>query len=217
MAKRPVFFVDLDSPQHVSTKLVDFTWYPGFSVQQKQRSIQSLHEAVLVSKSQLRVLEASSKSPVELGNRLSAFQLSFTTRHTNQTYTVETAFQGSKIFEQGGPYRDLYQMDSRFAKRDPRLKSSGALIHFDFLGQVWQLEPKTAFYDWLYMKALQQHPALVEQVVHYDAFTDIEFNPDKSINCQARALALFVSLHRKGMLEQALSSVEEYLQIVAVG
>lgn len=183
-------------------------------MQQKQRSIQSLHESVLLNDPKLKLLEASSKSPVELGIRLSAFHLTFATRHTNQAFTVEVAFQASKVFEQGGPYRDLLEVDSRSAKRDPRLKNSGPLVHFDFFGQVWELEPKTAFYDWLYMNALQQNPEFVEQVIHYDAFTDIEFNPNKSINCQARALAMFVSLYRKGVLEQSLSSVEEYLQVI---
>lgn len=214
MAKRPVFLVDVDSSQHVSTKLVDFTWYSGFSIQQKQRSIQSLHESFLKNDPNANILEASSKSTVELGKQLSAFHLTFTTKNTNQTFTVEAAFQASKVFEQNGPFRDILQMDSRLAKRDPRLKNSGKLVHFDFFGQIWDLEPKTAFYDWLYMNALSLHSELVEQVVHYDAFTDIEFNPDKSINCQAGALALFVSLFRKGMLEQALSSVDEYHKMI---
>ena len=48
----------------------------------------------------------------------------------------------------------------------------------------------------------------------YEAFTDIEFNPDKSINCQARAAALYVSLRREGVLEKALSSQTAYLELL---
>ena len=37
-------------------------------------------------------------------------------------------------------------------------------------------------------------PSLDENLEIYDAFTDIEFNPNKSINCQARSCALFLAL-----------------------
>lgn len=48
----------------------------------------------------------------------------------------------------------------------------------------------------------------------YDGFTDIEFNPEKSINCQARAAALFVSLSRRGLLELAMTSIDNYIKII---
>ena len=48
----------------------------------------------------------------------------------------------------------------------------------------------------------------------YDAFTDIEFNPKKSINCQAQAAAVYVSLEKQGLLLEALKSKEAFLNIV---
>ena len=33
----------------------------------------------------------------------------------------------------------------------------------------------------------------------YECFTDIEFNPKKSYNCQGYSAALFVSMKRRGM------------------
>ena len=62
---------------------------------------------------------------------------------------MECAYQGSKVFERGGPYTDLYSVDVRTAKRDPRLKESGRLTGFLFEGFKFPLEPKTVFYDWL--------------------------------------------------------------------
>ena len=41
---------------------------------------------------------------------------------------------------------------------------------------------------------------LSDELLSYRAFTDIEFNPDKSFNCQARSCALLVSLHHLGEL-----------------
>ena len=58
------------------------------------------------------------------------------------------------------------------------------------------------------------HPDLTEQISVYDAFTDIEFNPQKSINCQAEAAALYVSLKRQSLLKEALKSKEDFLNIV---
>ena len=49
---------------------------------------------------------------------------------------MEAAFQGSKVFEQGGPYRDMYGLSGREIKRDERLKGSGELTKFNFLGDT---------------------------------------------------------------------------------
>ena len=196
MAVRPIFlplFGDLD---HVKEATISFDWFPGFSVQQKQRSVASLHSNACEKKICKMPLEVSSKSALSLGVELSAFNLMMTTQHYPSA-PVEVFFQGSKKFLEGGPYSDLYGRSPRDAKKDKRLANSGPLQHFDFAGDHWALEPKTAFYDWLYISALLTNPELAESVVNFDGFTDIEFNPKKSFNCQARSLALYVSIQRK--------------------
>ena len=100
------------------------------------------------------------------------------------------------------------------AKKDTRLKQSGDLVGFEFFGTCWPIEPKTAFYDWLYLNSLRKNQWAVEQLDDYDAFTDIEFNPQKSINCQAYSVALFKSLLGRGLLNEALKSKEAFLQVV---
>lgn len=129
-------------------------------------------------------------------------------------FPVEAAFQGSKVFEKGGPYRDMYELSGREIKREERLKDSGALEGFDFLGDLWNLKPRTAFYEWLYVRALSQHPELAAEATRYTAFSDIEFNPKKSINCQAKSVALFVSLLKGNLLDRALSSKDAFLELV---
>jgi hypothetical protein len=128
---------------------------------------------------------------------------------------VECAFQGSKVFEHGGPYLDILGMTSREAKKDERLRSSGRLTGFTFCGNDWPLEPQTAFYDWLYINALNKNPDLAEKISVYSAFTDIEFNPERSINCQAYSVALYRSLKMRGLLDEALDSKEAFLGIVS--
>jgi len=186
------------------------------SVAQKQRSIDSLHAAAKEAMPDIGdILEVSSKSKEKLGVALSAFNLSFTTLKQNLTMSVECAFQGSKVFERGGPYKDLFAKTSREAKLDDRIKSSGRLVKFSFYGANWDLEPRTAFYDWLYINALRkQSEDLIGELLSYSAFTDIEFNPEKSINCQAYSIALFVSLYKQDLLDEALISKNSFLSIV---
>ena len=43
------------------------------------------------------------------------------------------------MFQKGGPYNDLYNKPSIYAKKDLRIKQSGHLQHFIFNGQVWSL------------------------------------------------------------------------------
>ena len=212
MAVRPVYVPKNDTPG-VIVKDVTFQWYPGFSTAQKQRSINALHDAA----GELGihpVLEISSKSREELGVQLSAFHLILTSETSNKTFSVETAFQGSKVFENGGPYIDLLEGTSRQAKKDERLRDSGKLIRFEYFGRSYPLQPRTFFYDWLYLNALEEHPGMAAYLMKYEGFTDIEFNPKKSINCQAYSAALYVSILRSGCIEEVMSSPEKFLAIL---
>lgn len=212
MATRPVFLSLRAKTSFFQEIPVDFQWFAGFSVSQKQKSITSLHESASKRLHVNNILEISSKSTEPLGVSLSAFNL--TLPIDGNVVTVEVAFQAGKIFEKGGPYIDLLSGSSRDAKIDPRLKESGRLIGFTLSGDSWPLEPKTAFYDWIYLRALSANPRLAEHLLEYDAFTDIEFNPDKSLNCQARSAALYVSLSKGGLLKKALSSKADYLDVL---
>lgn len=212
MATRPVYIVNSSYNEFVTIKMIEFKWFPGMSKIQKQKSICSLHDSAEKETSISNILEVSSKSEIELGVSLSAFNLMIKTKEGE--YSVETAFQSSKKFERGGPYLDLLKGTSGQAKKDNRLKQSGNLVEFVFFGRRFNLEPKTFFYDWLYVNALNQNKELSDRVLSYTAFTDIEFNPNKSINCQAYSVALYQSLRAKGLLMQALESPENFLNLL---
>lgn len=213
MAERPVFSPCLTGPMLVRTWDISFQWSAGMSVKQAQKSIDSLHEAATQRMKVDKVLEISSKSRDPKGVRLSAFNLMIKTRKYSQTFSVECAFQSAKVFEHGGPYRDLREKTSREAKLDPRLRESGNLVKFQLFDAEWGLEPKTAFYDWLYINALHNEPELAEYVLKYRAFSDIAFNPERSLNCQAYSAALYVALHERGLLSpEVLRRKETYLE-----
>lgn len=210
MAKRPVFFVN-DVAPFFSEETIDFDFFTGLAFTQKEKSVKSMHAAIDKRYCGRKILEVSRYSNEEIGRALSAFNLKFI--HKGVNATVETAFQSSKVFKRGGPYVDLLYGTSINAKKDVRLSNSGELIGFNLLGEKFPAEPKTFFYDWIYLNALIQNTELLQGLMKYDAFTDIAFNPNKSINCQARAVAIGVSLMKRDMLYDALSNPEAFKTI----
>jgi len=212
MASRPIF-ISLCKTDHLVKEInFDFKWNPGFSVVQKKKNILALHEAANKLGYE-PLLEVSSKSEDILGQRLSAFSLKIETKIG--PISIESAFQGSKVFEHGGPYKDIYKYTSIEAKKDKRIRNSGKIVAFDFMGMKWPNVPKTSFYDWLYIKALYPHRDYLKRLFSYKGFTDIEFNPKRSINCQARTCALLVSLMKLNLLDEAISSQSKFIKIVA--
>ena len=162
-----------------------FEWNPGFAVSQKKKNVVNLHNAIKDN-----CLEVSTKSDKELGRKLSAFNLKL------DGYTLECVFQAAKVFENGGPYTDLLYVSPREAKHDARKDTSGRLIGFMYNDIMWPLNPKTAFYDYIYIKAAMQTLTADEkdELLDYEYFTDIEFNPNRSVNCQARTVAILKTL-----------------------
>ena len=213
MAERPVFLPAEGSRELVRECYFDIKWNPGFAPVQKKKNIAALHAAAARA-GYSPILEISSKSEDKLGQHLSAFHLKVRDSRAAEI-RLEAAFQGSKVFERGGPFTDLYSTEARIAKRDPRLQDSGRLTGFRFDEHSFPLEPKTIFYDWLYVTAIYPHREWLERLYRYVGFTDIEFNPVKSINCQARSCALFVSLMRNRQLHEAVASPEAFAHVIA--
>lgn len=212
MAERPIFIPAPDSPELVKEVFLRLTWNSGFAAVQKEKNIRALHEAASIA-GYRNILEVSTKSDSQRGQHLSAFYLKVRNDLLGEI-PLECAFQGSKVFERGGPFVDLYQKDVREAKRDPRLKDSGMLVGFEFDGKRWPLEPKTAFYDWLYAGCIYPHREWATKLLDYGGFSDIEFNPFRSINCQARSIALFLSLMKRSQLDEALQSPAQFTRIL---
>ena len=183
MAERPVFFVHQGK---VVSEIYSFEWYSGFAVSQKQKSIKSLHNAIIKADGDAKPLEISTKSTETIGVKLSAFNLRI------NNHTLENVFQSAKVFEHGGPYLDLLDMSPKEAKRDERLRNSGSLKAFRYQNEDFPLVPQTVFYDFIYITTVKKSltEGEINTILQYNYFTDIEFNPAKSINTQARAAAI---------------------------
>ncbi|AWX14114.1 hypothetical protein CEP49_05900 [Mergibacter septicus] len=203
--KRPIFIPKQNGIGFVE-KEIEFDWHMGMSSEVRKRSVKSLHEnakKIGISK----ILEASSKSENPIGIRLSAFHLK-----NIEGVAVENLFQSSKVFKNGGPYEKLLRVTPKEAKKYERLKNSGELIKFEFNGKEFPLEPKTLFYDWLYLQVLfsEKNLELREQFFeeNFEAFSDIEYNPKKSFSCQARTLAICVSLYKNESVQEFIDDPE---------
>lgn len=212
MAYRPVFYGDAFGYKKY---MIDFEFFTGFSLSQKQKSIQSLHNSVIRNFPGRKILEVSSKSLDEIGRQASAFNLNVILK-SGKEFSVEQIFQASKKFRRGGSQLHLIdQMTSKELKKYiGKIHQVDELVSFECFGQIFPLKPQTFFYNWLYINSLHKNELLAKQIINYDTFTDIEFNPNKSKNCQAEACSIYVYLYKSNLLDFALSSKENFLQVV---
>jgi hypothetical protein len=212
VAERPVFLPIGEGKALVREVGIEFVWNPGMSASQKKKNVAALHAAA-ASQNLAPVLEVSTKSDEPLGQRLSAFNLKLNLVGFGEC-VFESVYQGSKVFERGGPYQDLYTADPRSAKRDPRIRDSGNIVGFQLGDLNFPSEPKTAFYDWLYIRALYPHRDFLKRLERFVGFTDIEFNPERSLNCQARSCARFISLSKRGLLDACYQSAKAFVDVL---
>lgn len=211
MASRPVFIPDFSDQNLFRELLVEFDWSGGFAEVQKKKSIKALHEAA-IKKGLFKILEISSKSDQEIGRRLSAFSLKY---HINgRAFPLESVYQGSKVFEKCGPFNEIFEYEPKEAKKFIRNLNCGKLKEYRLQGISYPLSPSNAFYDWLYIRSLIDHAEWIENNVKFEAFTDIEFNPAKQLNCQARSFAGYLSLLKKNKLSKASSNFDYFCSML---
>lgn len=211
MAERPVFMAKKSYPFYQTVE-ISFKYFAGFAMVQKRKNIAEIHAGFEKLYPDVPVLEASSKAATELGKSLSPFYLM--AEDDGHQYPVECVFQASKVFQAGGPFLQLLNMEAIKAKTTSLTKTKGALLYYQYQNEKYPLDPKGWLFDWIYMKALQNHPQLQEKAMEYSAFTDIAFNPKTGSTCQAKCLAVFKGLSQKGILDEALASIPAFLKTV---
>lgn len=213
MSKRMFFIPSEKEDCFYEEKYVEFKFYTGFALSQKQKSIDSMHTEILNLNQGFLPFEVSRKSKDPIGQKLSAFNLMYLHKKEKRNIPIENVFQSSKVFEFGGPYTELLYTTPVEAKQFEKLKTSGRLIKFVCEEEEWDLLPYSMFYDWIYINALYKNKDIFNELIKYNAFTDIEFNDEKSKNCQARSVAIAVSLYKKGLIEKYLSDKELFKTI----
>ena len=188
-------------------KNITFTYVKGMSFSQKQKNVVSFHNSILETFPNAKILEVSTKSLIKLGNLLSAFNLELNGKK------IECIFQSSKVFENNVQFLNLLNVSPLEAKHFIRDNANGNIVCFRYNNVVYPTNPKSLFYDYIYISALNQNKDIGDQLMNYDIFTDIEFNEKKSINCQARACAIYKSLRLSNKLDYYLSSIDTFKKI----
>lgn len=208
----PIYFIEYEKPFY-KVEAVEVEKKEEMSFGEKQMLTSLVHNKINEVHPNLKVLEVSTKSLVDTGVSLSAFNLLKCVPFSDAPLTVESLYQGSKKFHSGGPYTDLYYCTPKEAKKDERISVGGIPNSYSFDGVEYPAEPYDAFYNWLYISALLENNELSKKILEYDAFTDIEFDFVNGLNCQAKACAIFVSLAKRKLLEKNIS-FNEYLQLL---
>ncbi len=195
MATRPIFIPRSGHGPLIEELPIEISWNGGFSVSQKQKNISALH-AKAADLGVSPILEISTKSPLEVGRRLSAFNLKIDVDGAKKS--LESVYQSSKVFSGSGQHEFLMDIDPFKSKKEIRRLGRGAIIAFRFLGREFPTEPVNAFYDWLYIRAIAPHEVWIKRNLNFAAYSDIEFTPSRSVNCQGRAVAEFHALSMRG-------------------
>lgn len=211
MATRPIFIPRPGRGPLVEELNIDIRWHGGFAVSQKQKNIQELHRKA-AELGVFPILEISTKSEVEIGRRLSAFSLKI--HAYGAMKSLESAYQASKVFRFSGQHEYVVDLGPYDAKKEIRNVGEGEIIAFRFEGVDYPTEPKNAFYDWLYLRAIAPHEGWIKDNLNYKGYSDIEFTPGKSINCQGRAFAEFHALSMRGDVGECTNDFETFRNIL---
>lgn len=211
MAVRPIFLPRAGNGSLVEQVDIQIQWFGGFAVSQKQKNIRELHyQASLIGIEP--ILEISTKSLNEVGRRLSAFNLKIDVG--GELKTLESVYQSAKVFSDSGQHIELMDMGPFDAKKEVRRLGRGDIIAFEFMGEKFPTEPKNAFYDWLYIRAIAPHEEWIRSNLDYAAYSDIEFTPGRSINCQGRAVAEFHALSMRGHTAKVVENFDTFRKML---
>ena len=205
MATKMCFAVGTDKA--FEERIVEFEYIKGMAFSQKQKNVLSFHKSISEQFPASRIIEISTKSQIPLGVKLSAFNLKL------DGFPLECVFQSSKVFEGGVQYKNLLYEDPKSAKQFIRDNVSLPLVNFNYNGEMFEISPRTMFYDYIYISALLQSDIDITKIARYDIFTDIEFNEKKQYNCQARACAIYAYMLRNGSVEYYMSSKEKFKEL----
>lgn len=156
---------NIESP--VIEKDIDFDFTNGYYRGTKTNNMKSLKKVCIENGyKNSKLLEISTVSDNDFGKKLSALNLNIKL-NSGKFMTVE----------------EIYQISKKSNK--------GHIEYFEFGGRKFQNEPKTMYYDYIYMLALYTHKEYWEYLENYRYFTDVFFNRERQINTQARAAAIF--------------------------
>jgi hypothetical protein len=190
-----------------------FNFYGGFSLSQKQKTIDSFHKEI-ADDGINEILEISRKSKNPIGSSLSAFSLMLTIH--NQKYPIECVYQSSKVFNHNIQFKEALNLTPSESKKLIKEKVENEkliLTGFNCFGVDFPITPTTIFYDYIYVMALYQNHEIASNVVDFYCFTDVEFNHKKQFASQARSCAIYKYLHDHDLVEETIGDISKFISL----
>lgn len=217
MAEKSVFISKTTYPFFEEVHVV-IDWFGGFAMSQKRKCQIGLHQNFKLEYPEEKILEISSASLISLGARLSAMNLSKRTK--NGITSVESAFQSSRIYSDGiktvGPFPEYLFFSGKECKKLVKEASEGMHSYrYAFDGLIFHAPTHhiSQFYDYVYMNALlEPENAVVRNQLLQDGYTSFSDLATKSLNCQARSVAIFVGLVKAGLIDE-IRDYSSYLKL----
>lgn len=221
-------------------KVVEFEWFSGMSWQQRQKSsLSMLHELSTLGYTPIEISRRAVDQ--DFGAQLSAFHLKLNKINVENIFQAYKKFNDGgpyfdllyvdpklarndcrlQTYESKKPCQ-TYQVEYKnkgFYDDDAvctfcRTRKSRRLTNFTSGKEEWDTEPKSMFYDAIYIAALLQNKQLSDRLLNYNAFTDIEFNQQIAysqlkgpFNCQARSCAIFVTLKNANYSDEQIAEL----------
>ncbi len=210
---RRLVFIPRDVSPFYEEKEVEFKWEGGLpDAKTFSKNSKNLIESAKQKLGLKEVFEVSRAGEGVFRN-FSAFELKIKVDIKTDLY-LEVVYQYSKVW-MSESCNDLLQIESEMAKSREAKKTANQkkkekkvmekyCIKIGNLEKEFPIEPKDAFYNWLYIFALMQdqNKELREKLINIDkdrqvGFTDIHYKIAKNkYNCQARAVAQFIGIYR---------------------
>lgn len=221
-------------------KVIEFEWFSGMSWQQKQKS--SLSMLLKLKESGYMPIEISRRSiDQDFGVQLSAFNLKLNKINVENIFQaykklndggpyldllhvnpksakndcrIQTSESKKPCLTYNIEYKNSKFYDDERVCEFCKNRLKRHLIGFTSNKTCWDINPKSMFYDAIYISALLQNKHLSNRLIDYNAFTDIEFNQKivysqvkGPFNCQARSCAIFVTLKNANYTDNQITDL----------
>lgn len=105
---------------------------------------------------------------------------------------------------------------SETIKRAELKNENNTVIGYQYAGTTCTANKKRIFYNWIYAKALQQHPEYSRQIIeeNYNGFVNIQTKTEVTEFTPAEAVANFIKLKKKTQITSFLNDITKYQTVI---
>lgn len=214
MTKKPVFMIGTgDRP--VITFITETECAGSASKEQKQMSVQLLHDSFKTEYPAAKVLEISPLSQDPIGRMLTDDKLTF----TDADGRILSCREAMKLAETEYPEKkeEPKKKPQSAAKEAKQKKAMSMPVAHVFEGRRIEAKTQRLFYTWLYVRALTEHGELIPVLLSYDAFTEYSYAATRRVNTPAFSAAAAAWLARNELLEDAAKDPQLLAKLLTEG